>query len=146
MNRPLVFGIVITAVLFGCARLGLSEDAGKGPEEMILQAVKDKEFTPKPAKFPHARHQAAYSCGECHHTLKDGKKIPHSEGMAAKKCEECHYTGSAMPNADDEDKGIIKLDTFKNAAHAQCRSCHDRASKIKPELKTRWKNCLPCHV
>jgi hypothetical protein len=145
INRTLVFGMVLTGVLFGYTHLGFAADVDKGPKDMVLQAIKDKASTPKPAKFSHAQHQVAYKCAECHHTQKDGKKSPYVEGMAIKKCEECHYTGSAMPDEDDEAKGIIKLDTFKNAAHARCRSCHDKVAQEKPELKAKWKNCAPCH-
>jgi hypothetical protein len=145
VNRMLVLAMVLTAVFFGYTRLNYAADADKGPKEMVLQAVKDKASTPKPAKFTHALHQAAYKCGECHHTQKDGKQSPYVDGMPIKKCEECHFTGSTMPSEDDEEKGIVKLDTFKNAAHARCRACHDKIAKEKPEVKAKWKNCLPCH-
>jgi hypothetical protein len=65
--------------------------------------------------------------------------------MAIKKCEECHFTGSMMPSEEDEGKGIVKLDTFKDAAHARCRTCHNKEKSQKPELKEKWKGCLPCH-
>jgi hypothetical protein len=144
-SRTLVFVLIVTAVSWGNTRLGLAADIDKGPKDMVLQTTKDKASVPKPATFSHGLHQAVYKCAECHHTQKDGKKSPYVDGMAIKKCEECHYTGSTMPNEDDEAKGIIKLDTFKNAAHARCRSCHDKVGKEKPDVKAKWKGCLPCH-
>jgi hypothetical protein len=144
-SRMLVLGFILIAVSWGNVRTGLSAESNMGPKEMVLQATKDKASVPKPATFTHAQHQAAYKCAECHHTQKDGKQSPYVDGMAIKKCEECHYTGSTMPSEDDEAKGIVKLDTFKNAAHARCRSCHDKVGKEKPDVKAKWKGCLPCH-
>jgi hypothetical protein len=143
--KTLVYGVALTIFICGYFHVGLAAEVNKGPKDMVLQATKDKASKPKPATFPHALHQAAASCAECHHTLKDGKKSPYVEGMAIKKCEECHYTGSAMPSEDDPAKSIVKLDTFKDAAHARCRSCHDKIKKDKPELKEKWKGCTPCH-
>jgi hypothetical protein len=145
ISRMLAYGIVLTLVFCGYVQKSLAADIDKGPKDMVLQTTKDKASTPKPATFSHALHQVAYKCAECHHTQKDGKKSPYVEGMAIKKCEECHYKGSAMPNEDDDAKGIVKLDSFKNAAHARCRSCHDKIAKEKPEVKAKWKGCIPCH-
>jgi len=144
-NRMPAYVLVVTFILCGYVQKGLAADIDKGPKDMVLQTTKDKASVPKPATFSHGLHQAAYKCAECHHTQKDGKKSLYVEGMAIKKCEECHYTGSTMPSEDDEAKGIVKLDTFKNAAHARCRSCHDKVGKEKPEVKAKWKGCLPCH-
>ena len=144
-SRMLVLGLILTAVFWGNVQTGFTADINKGPKEMILQTTKDKATAPKPATFSHAVHQAAYKCAECHHTQKDGKQSPYVEGMAIKKCEECHYSGSAMPSEDDEAKGIFKLNTFKDAAHTKCRACHNKEKTQKPELKEKWKGCLPCH-
>lgn len=110
--------------------------ASNGPADMTLQAVKDKAKKPKPAVFPHARHQESVSCAECHHTAKDGKQIAYSEGMEIQKCETCHFKGSGLPK---------KIETFKGAAHANCKSCHKEVVAKKPELKDKFKGCLPCH-
>ena len=144
-SRMSVFVLILTAVFWGNTHLGLTADIDKGPKDMVLQTTKDKASTPKPATFSHAQHQAAYKCAECHHTQKDGKQSPYVEGMAIKKCEECHFTGSKMPSESDEGKGIVKLDTFKDVAHARCRTCHTNEKEKKPELKEKWKGCLPCH-
>ena len=145
ISRTLIFGMVVTAVFLFSVNTGSTAESNKGPSEMVLETTKDKASTPKPATFSHAQHQAAYKCAECHHTQKDGKQSPYVEGMAIKKCEECHFTGSKMPSESDEGKGIVKLDTFKDAAHARCRTCHTNEKEKKPELKEKWKGCLPCH-
>ena len=143
-NRTLVFGVVSVFLLVGLyAHLAVGAD--KGPADMVLQTTKDKASVPKSAIFPHALHQAAYACGTCHHTKKDGKQSPYVEGMTIQKCEECHFSGSGMPSEDDDAKGIVKLDSFKDAAHARCRACHNKEKAAKPELNAKWKGCLPCH-
>ena len=110
--------------------------ANTGPTEMVLQAEKDKAKTPKPAVFPHKAHQEAFACAECHHTGKDGKQVAYTEGMEIQKCETCHFTGSGMPK---------KLETFKDAAHENCKSCHKDVAEKKPELAAKFKGCMPCH-
>ena len=144
INRTLVAGMVFAAFFWGSA-LCEAADINKGPPEMTLLATKNPSSVPKPAKFPHALHQAIYKCAECHHTKKDGKQSPYVEGMVIQKCETCHYIGSGMPSETDEAKGTIKLDTFKDAAHARCRVCHNKEKAKSPELKEKWKGCLPCH-
>ncbi len=144
-SRALILEMVLTAIFWGSSPLCRAADINKGPAEMVLQTTKDKASVPKPAKFPHAVHQAIYKCAECHHTKKDGKQSPYVDGMAIQKCEDCHFTGSGMPSETDEAKGIVKLDTFKDAAHARCRVCHNKIKEEKPELKVKWKGCLPCH-
>ena len=147
MNSKSVFiGIMSVIFLLGCAHLSRADDMNKGPTEMVLQTTKDKASTPKPANFPHAVHQAAFPCATCHHTKKEGKQSPYVAGMPIQKCEDCHYVGSGMPSEDNTDKGIVKLDTFKDAAHARCKTCHNETKAKKPELKEKWKGCLPCHT
>ena len=145
VRKVLVYVVVVVCVVCGYFYVSPAAEVNKGPKDMVLQTTKDKASKPKPATFPHALHQAAATCAACHHTQKDGKQSPYVEGMAIKKCEECHFTGSSMPNDDDPAKNIVKLDTFKDAAHARCRSCHDKIKKDKAELKEKWKGCLPCH-
>ena len=135
--------MIILAVFLGYARLCKAEDADRGPKEMVLRTEKDKASTPKPAVFPHAMHQAAFQCAVCHHTIKDGKQSPYVAGMPIGKCEDCHFAGSSMPAGDKA--GVAKLDTFKDAAHALCRNCHDNAKDKKPALQEKWTGCLPCH-
>ncbi len=145
INRIGVFGMVLTAVCWVYIPSSFAADINKGPAEMVLLATKDKAAVDKPAKFPHALHQKIYQCGTCHHTKKDGKQSPYVAGMTIQKCEDCHYKGSGMPSETDEDNGIVKLDTFKDAAHARCRTCHNKEKAKSPELREKWKGCLPCH-
>ncbi len=127
--------ICIFAVTFLCAAAGISL-ADNGPTEMTLQAEKDKAKTPKPAVFPHQKHQGFAKCADCHHDAKDGKQVAYTEGMKIQKCETCHFSGSGM------DK---KLETFKDAAHTNCKECHKTTAAAKPELAEKFKGCMPCH-
>ncbi len=146
VKKALLCGVVISIFLIGSVvTSSASEDAG--PADMILQAVKDKDKKkPKPSVFPHAKHQESITCGECHHAGEPGNKTPYVEGMKVEKCETCHFIGSGMPSKKDKKKKIKKLDTYKHAAHQNCKGCHKKVKKEKPELKTKWKKCLPCHV
>ncbi|MBU0664918.1 MAG: cytochrome c family protein [Proteobacteria bacterium] len=112
--------------------LGFSVNAmagDKGPAEMTLQATVDAAAKPKPAMFPHAKHQETLACGECHHG-KDaaGKQVAYVEGQKNEKCESCHNKAAGM------DK---KIATFKDAAHTRCKGCHT-------EKKVSTK-CDTCH-
>lgn len=133
MSRK-VLVLLFVATCFCIA--GISIAADKGPADMVLQAEKDKAKKPKPAVFPHAKHQEIAECGECHHSAKDGKQVPYEEGQEIGKCEDCHYKGSDMPE---------KLDSYKMAAHKNCRDCHKKVIEEKPELAEKWKKCMPCH-
>lgn len=133
MSRKVLM-CVFVAVCFCVA--GISIAADKGPAEMTLQAEKDKAKKPKPAVFPHAKHQEFAQCADCHHSAKDGKQVPYEEGQEIGKCEDCHYKGATMP------KG---LDSFKGAAHKNCKDCHKQAAEEKPELAEKFAKCMPCH-
>ena len=104
--------------------------ADKGPADMTLQATVDAAAKPKPAIFPHAKHQETMTCGDCHHG-KDaaGKKVAYTEGMKIEKCESCHNTAAGMEK---------KIATFKDAAHTNCIGCH----KEKAAGPTK---CAECH-
>ena len=140
---------VIACFCFGLVSLTTATDQKNGPEEIILKTTKDKAKKPKTVKFPHRKHQEQLKndCGVCHHGKdKDNKQTPYVKGMKIEKCETCHFKGSGMPSKKDKAKKIAKLDTFKDAAHVNCKSCHKKMKKEKPELKKKWKKCLPCHV
>jgi hypothetical protein len=124
---------VFGAIFLFCAGIVIAD---KGPEEMTLQAEKDKAKKPKPAVFPHKQHQKILECGDCHHSGKDGKQVPYAEGQKIAKCESCHFKGSGM------DK---KLETFKGAAHVNCKACHKEFVASNPERADEFKVCLPCH-
>ena len=58
----------------------------KGPATMTLKTTKGK----KPAVFPHAKHQAAMPCDDCHKAL-DAKKMATDKNYAHKEgCKKCH--------------------------------------------------------
>ncbi len=145
-KKSLVCALAVSFFLCGAAFYSFATEADKGAADILLQATKDKAKKPKPAVFPHAKHQETITCGECHHGGEPGKQTAYAEGMKILKCEECHYKGSGMPNKKDKAKGIAKLATFKDAAHQNCKTCHKKLKSEKPELKAKWKKCLPCHV
>lgn len=124
---------VLYAAAFALALgLGFSANAmaDKGPADMTLQATVDAAAKPKPAIFPHAKHQETLACGDCHHG-KDaaGKQVAYTEGMKIEKCETCHNKAAGM------DK---KIATFKDAAHTNCKGCHT-------EKKAGPTKCGECH-
>ena len=132
MARKII--ICVLGVIFLCfAGIVIADN---GPADMMLQAEKDKASKPKPAVFPHAKHQEIAECGDCHHGAADGKQVAYEEGQEIAKCESCHFEGTGM------DK---KIETYKNAAHENCKSCHKEVVAAKPELKDKFKGCLPCH-
>ena len=151
MLKKVLVGIaVISCVSLGFVAMTTAKDQGDGPEKMTLKTTKDKAKKAKIVKdFPHKKHQEALKndCGVCHHSKdKDNKQTPYVKGMKIEKCETCHFKGSGMPSKKDKAKKIKKLDTFKDAAHVNCKSCHKKMKKEKPELKKKWKKCLPCHI
>jgi hypothetical protein len=119
---------VMYAAAFALAMgLGFTTNAmavDKGPAEITLQS-------PKPATFPHAKHQEKLACKDCHHS-KDaaGKQVPFKEGQKIEKCETCHNKDAGMTNA--------KVATFKDAAHTRCKGCHT-------EMKAGPTKCPDCH-
>lgn len=104
--------------------------ADKGPADITLQVTKDAGAKPKPAVFPHAKHQEKFACAECHHSKgADGKQVAYKDGQKIEKCETCHNKAAGMTNA--------KVATFKDAAHTNCKGCHT-------EKKAPTK-CDACH-
>lgn len=122
--------VVAVALVFGLAAgVGIAA-ANKGPEEITLKTAEAK----KPAKFPHAKHQATLKCADCHHSKgADGKRVPYAEGQAIGKCESCH--NSSMANAE--------LNNLKGVGHKLCKDCHTKkATEVnKPDLA----KCDTCH-
>lgn len=146
IKKTLVFGMVLTFLLLAYTPIkGFANEVNKGPKEFTLLATKNPAPVPRPAVFPHRLHQMIFPCKTCHHTKKNGKQVPYYEGMKIQKCEDCHYKGSGMPSETNESKGIIKLDTFMAAAHARCRTCHNKEKAKSPILRKKWTGCLPCH-
>jgi hypothetical protein len=111
-----------------------------GPADITI--VDSKSAKPKPAQFPHKMHQDKFECGECHHTMADGKQVPYTEGMKIQKCETCH-TGDVLAGKMD---GKLKLDTIKGAGHGNCLACHKEMEKKDPALKEKkLSKCSTCH-
>jgi hypothetical protein len=107
-------------------------EADKGPAEITLQATVDAAAKPKPAVFPHAKHQEKQTCAECHHSKgADGKKVAYVEGQKIEKCETCHNKAAGL------DK---KIATFKDAAHTNCKECHK-----EKKVDTKKLGCKLCH-
>ncbi len=124
-----LFALVGSAVCFA---------ADAGPAEITIVGANSKK--PKPAVFPHKKHQDAFSCSECHHGMADGKQVPYAEGQEIQKCESCHNSEALAGKT----KGKLKLDTIKGAGHGNCLECHkDVASK--DETKADLKKCSTCH-
>ena len=83
IRKVLVCGTAAAFLLCGLAFTSLAGDTG--PETITLTATGSAK--PKPATFPHKKHQETLKCGECHHGMQDGKQVPYAEGMAIGKCE-----------------------------------------------------------
>jgi hypothetical protein len=128
MKKTVLYAVVLTlAVGFGSSAMA----ADKGPADITLQATKDAAAKPKPAAFPHAKHQATMACGDCHHG-KDaaGKQEAYKEGQKIEKCETCHNSAAGLANKD--------VATYKDAAHKNCKGCHT-------EKKAGPTKCDGCH-
>ena len=130
MKKTVMYAAAFALALgLGFTANGMAAD--KGPAEIILKSTIDAAATPKPATFPHAKHQAKLACKDCHHS-KDaaGKQVPYVEGQKNEKCETCHNKKAGMTNA--------KVATFKDAAHTRCKGCHT-------EMKVGPTKCPDCH-
>lgn len=115
------------AFLAGFAVPAISSDAG--PESITLESTIDVAAKPKPAVFPHKKHQdAGLACGECHHGAADGKQVPYVDGDAVAKCESCHNKAAGLGP---------KTSSFKDVAHTNCKGCHKE--------KGVDNKCATCH-
>ena len=133
MKKFLYLTTAVFAFFLISASMGTA--AEKGEAEYVLKSTVDAAAKPKPAFFPHATHQGALKCADCHHG-KDaaGKKVAYADGQKIEKCESCHNKAAGMP------KG---LETYKNAAHKLCKECHK--SMTKEGKKTGPTKCNGCH-
>jgi len=79
-------------------------------------------------KFTHKKHAETLKidCLKCHHTWKKGE-------TSGKLCKDCH-------KAKAEGKAL----SMKDAAHKDCRGCHDEAKKAKKAAGPT--GCTQCHV
>lgn len=129
--KKIIIGLVVCgAALAFTAGVTLAE-TDYGPETMILKTAKAK----KPATFPHALHQKSVTCDACHHGKNDdGSQKPFVDGQKNGKCVSCH----------NPDLANTKLNSFKNAAHSSCKSCHKIMAKAAQ--KTGPTKCNGCHI
>ncbi|MCK5227620.1 MAG: cytochrome c3 family protein [Desulfobulbaceae bacterium] len=125
MNKKILVVVAAFAFLFGLVFSGSSFAADPGPADMVLKTTKGK----KPANFPHKLHQESFKCGDCHHgQTADGKKVDYIDGQEIGRCASCH----------NPDMANLKLNSYKNAGHANCKGCHK--DMIKGPTK-----CNDCH-
>jgi hypothetical protein len=132
MKKCVIFVIALALSLGFAITAGVAGDTG--PEEMVLKTADSKK--PKPALFPHAKHQQmeGNTCATCHHSKGDGgMQVAYVEGQKIEKCQTCH-------NAD---LANAKLNSFKKAAHKRCQSCHKE--KKAAGVTTAPTKCTGCH-
>jgi hypothetical protein len=140
LKKVLVCSVVSMFVLCGAVISSMATDDKKGPADITIVGSKSKK--PKPAVFPHAQHQEAFKCAECHHGMADGKQVAYSETLEIQKCETCH-TGDALAG---KKLGKLKLDTIKGAGHGNCLACHKEMAKKDADLKAKKiDKCAACH-
>lgn len=125
-----VFACVVVSLFLVCGFASYTLASDTGPETVTLVDSTSKK--PKPAEFPHKKHQETLTCGDCHHGMADGKQVPYTEGMEIKKCAECH-NGDVLAG---KMKGKLDLATLKGAGHGNCLECHKENKNAK---------CTVCH-
>ena len=125
-KKSLVLLIVAAFALSLGLGVSMSLAADNGPEEIILNADGKK-----PAKFPHAAHQAKNDCATCHHKDDGGKQAPLAEGDAVAKCDTCHNDSFANE----------KLRKWKDIGHGLCKDCHTKMKDDGAPTK-----CNDCHL
>ncbi len=130
MKKNLILCLSVFAFVFSLAiSNGVGVAADPGPADMVLKTAAGK----KPANFPHKTHQDTIACADCHHGKDaDGKQVAGTADGPFDKCESCH----------NKDMANVKLNSFKLAAHANCKECHKKVAK---EGKAAPTKCLGCH-
>jgi hypothetical protein len=127
----LVVAAFVMSLGFGVT-MSLAE-AEKGPVDITINADSKSE-KPKPAQFPHAKHQKEDNCATCHHTKgEDGKQAPSAKVSStdgSAKCDTCH-------NADFPNE---KLRKWKDIGHGLCKDCHKKMKEDGAPTK-----CGACH-
>jgi hypothetical protein len=131
--------VVAVFAVAGSAVISMSSDPG--PADIELVSANSKK--PKPAVFPHKKHQDAFGCGECHHGMaEDGSQVPYADGQAIGKCDDCHNSDKMAGKT----KGKLKLDTPKGWGHGNCLDCHKKMAKDDGDLKAKGiAKCATCH-
>lgn len=135
MKKTLICALALTFLACVAFTGSAFATTDKGPAEITLESTIDKSKKPKPAVFPHAEHQKTLKCADCHHGGKVGAQEAYKDGMKIEKCESCHNKAAGMPK---------KLETFKAAAHKNCKGCHSDIAKKDP-AKAALKKCATCH-
>lgn len=139
LKKVLACSIMSIFVIYGAASF-ISAAVDNGPEEITIVSSTSKK--PKPAVFPHKKHQETLKCAECHHQMADGKQVAYKEGQEVGKCESCHNKDVLA----GKKKGKLKLDTIKGAGHGNCLACHKEMAKKDPALKAKKiDKCNACH-
>lgn len=132
LKKSFVLAIVIAVALSFAIAAGVVIASDKGPEEMVLKTDAAK----KPALFPHAKHQKmeGATCAECHHSKgADGKQAAYVDGQKIEQCVTCH--NADMPNET--------LNSFKKAAHINCKDCHKTKAAEGLAAPTKCAGCHP---
>lgn len=135
-----VLACSVVSLFMFCFAVGFTLATDAGPADITLTDASSKK--PKPAQFPHLKHQEAFSCGDCHHSMEDGKQVAYVEGQEIQKCDACHNEQVLAGKT----KGKLKLDTLKGAGHGNCLECHKDMAKENAELKEKKiDKCSACH-
>jgi predicted CXXCH cytochrome family protein len=109
MKKVILYGVAVAFLsVAGFAGVGMSEE-DKGPADITLEVAGSEK--PKPAVFPHAKHQETIECDTCH------KSEFYKPGAWTKDdghglCQECHKS-----NEDAERAKELK----------KCTTCHPKA-------------------
>jgi protein-arginine kinase activator protein McsA len=115
-------GLISMGVLVGFLLSILMVTGAFAQKEVITLDVPYGKVT-----FNHKKHiDMKYECTKCHHTWKKGE-------TSGKLCVDCHKA-----------KAEGKTPSMKEAAHKDCKGCHEEAKKAnKPAGPT---GCTQCHV
>lgn len=112
MKKIILYGAAIAFLsVVGFAGVGISEEEDKGPAEITMEVPNSEK--PKPAVFPHAKHQETIECDTCH------KSEFYKPGAWTKDdghglCQECHKSVEDAEKAKELKK---------------CTTCHPKAEK-----------------
>ena len=90
-----------------------------GPDEVVIDAAKDKRA---PVAFAHERHaREVKTCDTCHHT---NKGMTTDAGVEVASCASCHLDpkSAAIP-------GMREMSLRKNPFHMVCIDCHKENTK-----------------
>lgn len=115
MNKFLI-GTAILVLCCSTGEAGFASGTKNGPADITLQTIVNAQKTPRPAFFPHFKHQELTGCETCHHGKgPDGKQKAFIKGQKIEKCETCHNDKTGMPE---------KLANLKRVGHTLCMNCH----------------------